>query len=197
MKKTSTMFLALVSTIFLNKNFKILNTCVAFLLSVNAWEIDKLQTKLVDHLYYPLQAVSNLTCSNNQGETVSCGNGFCQLSATGTRIIDQKCVPQNGGANPYGILVGSTNIDGSVTEETVIYSCNKAMCNGFETAQKVHNLLHDYKLTATNQFVTSPPPPTTTSTTPKPSKNKAHPMMDTAAWTIFFILSSFLTIVSM
>ena len=143
--------------------------------------------------------MADLTCSNNKGETVPCPNGFCQLSTSGSTILDRKCVPQGNGVNPSGVLVGLTNFGESVSEETVVYACNKPMCNGIETGGKVRSLLYEYKLVNTNELVasTTTTTTTTTATTAKPSKNKAHLMMDNFPSTILFILSSLLTIVSM
>ncbi len=137
---------------------------------------EELRTKLREYLYISLSHNYNLTCSDNQNQTIACPNGFCQLTGNFTSTIDRKCVSHGNGTNPSGILIGSNSMEGSDAIETIAYACNKAMCNGADADKKVRQLLIDYGLFGTK---IAPPPSSamTTSqnsemTTPQSSETK-------------------------
>ncbi len=97
-------------------------------------------------MYTPRLYVSDLTCSDNQGQTVNCINGFCHLTRVGISTVDLRCVPEGKGANPSGITIASNIIERSDATVTISYACNKAMCNGADTDAKVQQLLIEYEL---------------------------------------------------
>ncbi len=122
---------------------------------------EELRTKLREYLYISLSHNYNLTCSDNQNQTIACPNGFCQLTGNFTSTIDRKCVSHGNGTNPSGILIGSNSMEGSDAIETIAYACNKAMCNGADADKKVRQLLIDYGLFGTK----IEPPQSSTKTT--------------------------------
>ena len=85
--------------------------------------------------------IASLTCANNQGQAVSCPNGFCQLTRKGLSVVDRTCVPQGRGSNPSGIMISSNTMEGPETEALFVYACNKPMCNGAETDLKIRQAL--------------------------------------------------------
>jgi hypothetical protein len=109
-----------------------------------------------------MSPVANLTCSDNQGQTVPCSNGFCQLIRNGISNVDRKCIPQGEGVNPSGILIGSNSPEVPDDEQTLIYACNKPMCNGAETDAQIRQLLVQYELLPSSYISASNTTETTT-----------------------------------
>jgi hypothetical protein len=159
---------------------------------------EELRTKLRELLYTSLSYVSNLTCSNNQGQTVNCANGYCQLIYKDTSNVDRRCVPQDQGANPSGIAILKNSADAPDGEANIVYACNKAMCNGAETAEKVRQLLIEYGLLTTT--TTNPPSSNSAmTTTANPSSSDSamttvHHTMMNFLWMVFLIMTNLLNI---
>lgn len=137
----------------------------------------ELRTKLLEHLYTDTLFNPHLTCSNNQGKTIDCPNGFCQLTGNITTTIDRQCVSQGKGTNPAGIQIGLNNIEGLDNVTTIIYACNKVMCNGADTDKNVRELLNDYGI-----FGTKNPPPS-------PLRSCAMTIMN-FQWVLLLIIKS-------
>jgi len=98
---------------------------------------------LRQHLYTPNSHVSDLTCSDNQNQTVNCPNEFCQLIRKGISNVDRRCVPQGKSANPSGIIISSNSMEEPDAETIVSYACNKVMCNGAEIDIQVQQLHYE------------------------------------------------------
>lgn len=205
-----------INTLYSTSKFDIVEMTIDAFLSSSGktLNIPEVRTKLMNDLVTSVPFVANLTCANNKGESVSCPNGFCQSSESSSAIVDRKCVRQGKFVNPLGIIIGSTSIEESVPEETIVYSCNKPMCNNAEISQKVRNSLFEYRLISTNTSTTPPVTPvtnaTTTSTTPltpvtdrtststrEPTTNHSHPLMEHFQWTFLLFLSNLFIIISM
>jgi len=110
----------------------------------------ELRAKLRERLYSVQLNVHNLTCSNNQGQTVLCPNGFCRLIRRGISNVDRICVSQGTGSNPSGIIIQLDSMDGFNNETMFTYACNKPMCNGVETDAQVQQLLQQYVVSPTS-----------------------------------------------
>ncbi len=123
---------------------------------------EELRTKLKEHLYSDNLIDPKLVCADNQGKTIDCANGFRQLTGNLTSTIDRRCISQSKGTNPSGIQIDSTSMEGFGNGTTIIYACNKAMCNGADTYDKVRQLLNDYGIFGTQN---SPPSPSNSAMT--------------------------------
>ncbi|CAF1423899.1 unnamed protein product, partial [Adineta ricciae] len=120
-----------------------------------------LRDGLKRQLYNSSTAVgSELQCVSPSGTTVSCLNGFCRAIFDGNGLISYSSCVKNGLVPaPYGLtLTQATMTDLNVEQVSIIYSCNKPMCNSNENIQEVLQQLIAAKLISQ---------PTLTTTTPK------------------------------
>ncbi|CAF1219335.1 unnamed protein product [Adineta ricciae] len=113
----------------------------------------ELRTKLQERLYSAQLNSPDLTCANNQGQTIQCQNGFCHLVCRGPTSVDRICVSQGQGTNPSGIVIKTTTNPALYTERSYIYACNKPMCNGVEIEASVQQLLEQYELMPSPQTI--------------------------------------------
>ncbi|CAF1295138.1 unnamed protein product [Adineta steineri] len=139
------------------------------------FKYDEFRGKLRERLYVPQLYVHNLTCSNNQNESVMCPNGFCRLIRGDESHVDRSCISQGPNINPSGIFIQSNTEGRSNTTTIFTYACNKPMCNGAETDAYVKQLIDEYELssvvlaTTTETTKTVTPSTTTTVTTSRTS----------------------------
>jgi hypothetical protein len=137
------------SSLKINSKTKMFFSIFFVFFLVKNFEHVELRTKLRERLYSVQSHVHNLTCSNNQGQTVFCPNGFCRLIRRGISNVDRICVSQGTGSNPSGIIIQLYSMDGFNNETMFTYACNKPMCNGVETDAQVQQLLQQYVVSPT------------------------------------------------
>ena len=142
----------------------------------------ELRTKLIEQLYTPPLANANLACSDNEGKRVACPNGFCQLTGSATSV-DRKCVPQGPGDNQLGIQIIHISMEESSNVTTIIYACNKDMCNGADADKKTGELLNEYGLPSVNRSLPQ---------TDSPSMAISYQPMMSFQWVLLLLMTSFL-----
>ncbi|CAF1221587.1 unnamed protein product [Adineta steineri] len=146
---------------------------------------DEFRGKLRERLYFSNPYVHDLTCSNNQDESVPCPNGFCRLIRGDESHVDRSCVSQGLGINPSGIFIQSNTEGRSNTTTIFTYACNKPMCNGAETDAYVKQLIDEYELssivlaTTAETTKTVTPSTTITVTTSRTVTTTTKPMVTT------------------
>ncbi|CAF1679332.1 unnamed protein product [Adineta ricciae] len=128
---------------------------------VRLFDYVTLRDGLKRQLYNSSIAVgSELQCVDPSGATVSCPNGFCRAIFDGNGLVSvSSCVKNGLVPAPYGLVLTQTTMtDLNVDQASIIYSCNKPMCNSNENTREVLQQLIAAKLI---------PQPTLTTTTPK------------------------------
>lgn len=168
-------------------------TLLSFFVVKNFKHVE-LRTKLKERLYSGHSNVYNLTCSNNQGQTIECPNGFCRLIRRDISNVDRICVSQGPSNNPSGILIQSNSMEGLNTEIMFIYACNKPMCNGVETDAYVQQLLKQYEPSPSSIAIASNITETTPSTTTISSKGNSvmvtlHHTIINFQWMLLLIMT--------
>ena len=100
---------------------------------------------------------SDLTCADSKGASVSCPNGFCRSIIDGTGIAaDSSCVKKGAGSQPYGLTATRTTMSDFLEDQaSIIFACNKPMCNSKDKVKLVRQLL------ATAQIIPKPSDTTT------------------------------------
>ncbi|UJR20515.1 hypothetical protein I4U23_023643 [Adineta vaga] len=121
---------------------------------------ETIQSTLAKQLYSSTAVSSELTCADPTGASVSCTNGFCRSAFDGNGLVSYSSCIKNGIVPaPYGLVVSkSTMADIDIEQSTIMYSCNKPMCNSIENTRQVLQQLIAAKLI---------PQSTGTTTTPK------------------------------
>ena len=129
------------------------------LITVRQFDYENIRTALVNELYSPAAVASDLICANPTGASVSCPEGFCRSIIDGAGIaVYSSCVKKGAGSHSYGITVSLTQMSDFVGDQTsIIFACNKPMCNSKDKAELVRQLL------ASTQII---PKPTDTTTKP-------------------------------
>ncbi|CAF0845891.1 unnamed protein product [Rotaria sp. Silwood1] len=165
---------------------------------------DEIQTKLSNLLHSDQSFVANLTCSNNNDQSIQCPNGYCQLTRKGTSNIDRQCVPQSSNINPSGIMIQSNTVEEPDAEASLTYACTKPMCNGIRADEQVQNLLVQYGLLPVLNTIPVVQETTTTTTTttttihtssqPNAAMTTLHQPMMNFQWMLLLIITILLKI---
>jgi hypothetical protein len=132
---------------------------------VQHFQYSELWAKLVDRLYDTTIIPEKLVCADNQDKSVPCPHGFCRLISNDYSSFSRSCVSNGSIPNPYGVKLISKTISETDIESTVIYTCNKPMCNNLAMAKEIRGLLEArqfLKHTTTTTTTTVKPIPTTT-----------------------------------
>ncbi|UJR10995.1 hypothetical protein I4U23_015179 [Adineta vaga] len=117
------------------------NTINRTYIDVRNLEYAELWAHLVTRLYDSRSEPNKLTCTNDQDASVSCSEGFCQLISNDLLTFSRTCVPKGTMSNPYGIILESKTIPGKDIESSIMYTCNRPMCNSLTMANEILHLL--------------------------------------------------------
>ncbi|CAF3299172.1 unnamed protein product [Rotaria socialis] len=98
-----------------------------------------IQNTLATKLYSSSTPVSSLTCADPSGSSVSCADGFCRSIFDGnSKVQYSNCVAKGLVSNPYGITIQkSTMADLGGEQISIIFTCNKPMCNSNDNINQV------------------------------------------------------------
>jgi len=136
---------------------------------VRRFQYPELWANLVTGLYDAVANPQNLVCADNQDKAVPCPYGFCQLISRDSSSFSRRCVLNGSIPNPYGVILESKTITETDIESSVMYTCNKPMCNNSTMAKEVRHLLETRELLMYSITTTT----TTTSTTSTTTKSIA------------------------
>jgi hypothetical protein len=151
------------------------------------FKYSELWAKLADRLYDDPDNPENLVCADNQDKTVPCPYGFCQLISIDSSSFSRRCVRNDSIPNPYGVILTSKTILKTEIESSVVYTCNKPMCNNLAMAKEVRDLVKARKL-LTDSITTITTITTTRSITIKSSaENTEKPMISIQCGFIFLM----------
>ncbi|CAF1282000.1 unnamed protein product [Adineta ricciae] len=109
-------------------------------------QVGRSRAELQPDLYNSSHATDDLSCDNNQNQTIPCPNGLCQLIYDGESQYIRNCIPNGFSVLPPGIFIASSMIDSFKNESSFIYICNRNRCNNMSMARKVRQTLKDYGL---------------------------------------------------
>ncbi len=129
------------------------------------FQYSELWANLVTRLYDAVANPQNLVCADNQEKVVPCAYGFCQLISRDSSSFSRRCVLNGSIPNPYGVILESKTITETDTESSVMYTCNKPMCNNSTMAKEVRHLLEARELLMYSITTTTTTTKTTTTTT--------------------------------
>jgi hypothetical protein len=110
-----------------------------FVFLVRTFDYTTIQNRLADQLYSSTAPSSNLTCIDPSGSSIPCSDGFCRSIFDGNGFITYSSCVQKGLVSPsYGLTVTkATMADLGGEQASIIFTCNKPMCNSKENIQQV------------------------------------------------------------
>ena len=153
---------------------------------MRGFKYSELWANLVTRLYDYSDNLNNLVCSDNQDKPVACPYGFCQLISSDSTSFTRSCVHNSSIGNHYGVIVESKTISKTDIESTVIYTCNKPMCNNSTMAKEVRQLLDERGLLIHSATTTSTT--TTTTVTKRSTGNTSKPFIS-IQWGLIFLIT--------
>ncbi|CAF2560900.1 unnamed protein product [Rotaria sp. Silwood2] len=139
-----------------------------------------IQNKLVNLLYSSTPS-SDLTCADSTGSAIPCKDGFCRLISAGNKAMQYStCVKKGALPNPYGITVIKSTLTDIFGEQiSIIFTCNKPMCNSAENAEEVYQLLASANIipgaTTTTQTASTTTQTASTTTQTAPTTTQTAP----------------------
>ncbi|CAF1188152.1 unnamed protein product [Rotaria sp. Silwood1] len=116
-----------------------------------------IRNTLIDQLYSASTSSSSLTCADPSGSSIACSDGFCRSVFTGNGIMEYStCVKKGLVSNPYGIIVTKATVADLIEEQiSIIFTCNKPMCNSKENVKQVLQQLISAKLIPESMITTT------------------------------------------
>jgi len=164
---------------------------------VRSFEDFELSANLIARLYHAHGKPENLVCADNQDKPVSCPYGFCQLIIRDSAIFSRSCIRNGSIPNPYGVILKSRTISETDIESSVMYTCNKPMCNNSTMAKEVRELLEERELLKYSITTTTTTTTITTTTskltiaTKSSTGNTAKPLISIHCGLIFSMIFIF------